>query len=262
MSVASFALALLAAADPAEAPSAAAPPPVEEIVVTGARGSEPRKARPDAVEILRAHCFDPARRTGRFDEPSVGPRWVELDETERRQFRIEDPDVPAYAMEDEARSQRLWLKFERVRHKGNTEERRCTLLVIGGRDHDRFVGEMSSLFSGPSTQLHVGHRAGSPALPGWQQWLWTGMPSIGSKDWKAYKWPRGTPTQWLLVFDVQDFYNSYDYIMGDIKSRKSPGKAVTMLTFSVTTRPTRQPASKPRPPAAASLSSASVATPR
>lgn len=262
MSVANFALVLLAAAGPDLTPSAAAPPPVDDIVVTGTRGSGPRKSRPDAVEVLRTHCFDPARRTGRLEAPSPGPRWIELDETERRQFKIEDPDVPAYAMDDEARAQRLWLKFERIKHKSNTEERRCTLLVMGGRDHDRFVGDMSSLFRGGPTQRHVGHRSGSPALAGWEQWLWTGMPSRGSKSWKAHEWPRGEPTQWLPVFDVNSFYSSYNYIMGDMKLRKGPGTAVTMLTFAVTTRPDRQSASKPLPSAAASLSSAGIASPR
>jgi hypothetical protein len=262
MSPAGILVALVAGAELAQAPAATEPPPVEDIVVTGLRGSEPRKIRPDAVEVLRDHCFEPARRSLRFNEPSVGPRWIELEETERRQFKIEDPDVPAYAMDDEVRAQRLWLKFERLKHKSNTEELRCTLLVMGGRGHDRFVDDMSSLFRGAPTQRHVGHRAGSPALAGWEQWLWTGMPSRGSKSWKAYEWPRGEPRQWLLVFDVEDFYNNYNYIMGDMKSRKGPGTAVTMLTFSLTTRPGRRTAAKPLPSAAASLSSAGVASPR
>ncbi|MGA9583468.1 MAG: hypothetical protein WBR13_16020 [Allosphingosinicella sp.] len=261
MSLAGLFLALLAAADPARTPRAAEPPPVDDIVVTGTRGSAPRKVRPDAVEVLRTHCFDPARLTRRFDEPSVGPRWIELDETERRQFNIENPDVPAYAMEDESRGQHLWLKFERITHKSRTEELRCTLLVIGGRDHDRFVGDMSNLFRGGPTQRHVGHEAGSPDMPGWEQWLWTGMPSRGSKSWRSYEWPRGTPPTWIIVVDLQGFYNSYDYIMGDMKSRSGPGTAVTMLTFSLTTRPRRQSASKPPLPVAAALSSAGVAAP-
>jgi hypothetical protein len=245
MSVAAFLLALLAGADPAQAPAAAAPPPDGDIVVTGVRGNGPRKARPDAVEVLRDHCFDPARRTGRFAEPSPGPWWIELDDKERRQFQIEDADVPAFAMEDESRGQHLWIRFERLKHRSKTEERRCTLLVIGGRDHQRFVGHMSTLFGGGPTQRHVGVREGSPDVPGWEQWLWTGMPSRGSKSWRSIEQPRGSPPTWLVVTDVRDFYNSYDYIMGDMKSRKRPGPAITMLTFSVTTRPGRQ-AAKPR----------------
>jgi hypothetical protein len=258
MSILAFPLALIASA---QAPAPAAPPPVDDIIVTGTRGSEGRKVRPDAVEVLRTHCFEPLRLTRRFDEPSPGARWTELDETERRQFQIENPDSPAYAMEDEARGQHLWLKFERLGYKTNTEELRCTLLVIGGRAHTRFVDDMSRLFRGSPTQRHVGDRAGSPALANWEQWLWTGMPTRGSTSWKSIEHPKGSPPTWLVVEDVRDFYNSYDFIMGDMKSRKGPGAAVTMLTFSVTTRPDRQGASKFRPSTAASLSSAGASLP-
>lgn len=262
MSMAGILVALIAGADPAQTPTAAAPPPVEDIVVTGTRGSAVRKVRPDAVEVLRDHCFEPARLARRFSAPAPGPRWIELDETERRQFQIENPHVPAFAMEDESRAQHLWLKFERLDHKGNTEEQRCTLLIIGGRDHRRFVGDMSDLFRGRGTQRHVGQLDGSPALAGWEQWAWTGMPSRNSKSWKALDPQRGSEPGWLVVADVQGFYNSYDYIMGDMKLRRGPGTAVTMLTFSLTTRPRRQSASKPPLPAAASLSSVGVEPPR
>jgi hypothetical protein len=257
MSIAGILVALIAGADPAQTP-AAAPPPVEDIVVTGTRGGGVRKVRPDAVEVLRTHCFEPLRLTRRFDEPSVGPRWIELDEKERRQFNIEDPDIPAYAMEDGSRGQHLWLKFERLTYRTKTEELRCTLLVIGGRDHRRFVDDMSSLFRGRPTQRHVGDRAGSPPIAGWEQWLWTGMPVRGSRGWKSIEHPRGPPPTWLTVIDVNLFYNSHDFIQGDIKTRKGPGPAITMLTFAHTTRPRRQTASKPPLPAAASLSSANV----
>ena len=242
MSITAILLALIAGAGVAQAPAAAQPPPAEDIVVTGFRGNERRKVRPDAVQVLRDQCFDPARRTRRFAEPAPGPRWIELDDKERRQFQIGDPAVPAYAMEDEARGQHLWLKFEHIRHPSNTEEQRCTLLVIGGRDHGRFAGDMSGLFGGGPTQRHVGQRDGSPALAGWEQWLWTGMPSRGSKSWKSIEQPRGAPPTWLVVADVRDFYNSFDYIMGDMKLRTGPGTALTMLTFSVTTRSRRKAA--------------------
>lgn len=165
-------------------------------------------------------------------------------------------------MEDEARGQHLWLKFERLSYRSNTEELRCILLVIGGRDHKRFVGDMSNLFRGGPTQRHVGREGGSPALAGWEQWLWTGMPSRNSKSWKRVEPRRGGPPTWTIVLDVQSFYNSYDYIMADMKSRSGSGAAVSMLTFSLTTRPRRQTAAKPGPAAAASLSSAGVASPR
>jgi hypothetical protein len=237
MSLAGLVLASIASANPAQSPAAAEPPAVDDIVVTAARGTEPRKARPDAVEVLRDLCFNPARLARHFEMPSPGPRWIELDEKERRQFQIEDPSVPAFAMEDEPRAQLLWLKFETFKHSSRTEEQRCTLLVLGGRDHKRFVDDISSLFRGGPTQRHVGQRDGSPVLAGWEQWLWTGMPSHNSKGWKAVGPPKGERPTWVVVTDLASFYNSYDYIMGDMKLRKGPGPAVTMLTFSLTTRP-------------------------
>ncbi|HEX8449333.1 MAG TPA: hypothetical protein VF652_07060 [Allosphingosinicella sp.] len=242
MRLAGLLLALVSGPDPAQPTTAAGLPPVDEILVTGRRGNSGRKVRPDAVEVLRTYCFEPARLKRRFDLPSPGPRWTELDESERAQFRIEDPNAPALAMDDEARAQRLWLKVERFDHRGDTQEQRCTLLVIGGRDHRRFVDDMSNLFSGPPTQRHVGQREGSPAIPGWQQWLWTGMPSRGSKSWKRSETARGSPTSWTVVVDVRAFYNSFDYILGEMKSRTAPGPAVTMLTFAFTTRLGRQAA--------------------
>jgi hypothetical protein len=239
MSIAVFLLLSMVGADPPQVPSAAQPPPVDDIVVNGVRGSAGRKPRPDAVQVLRDHCFEPARRTRHFDEPSPGGQWFELDEKERRQFQIGDPAVPAYAMDDEGRDQHLWLKFEHLEHKGDTVEQRCTLLVIGGRDHKRFVGDMSNLFHGGPTQRHVGQRDGSPAIAGWEQWLWTGMPSHGSKSWSAIHSARGSEPGWIVVVEGQDFYNSFDYIMGDMKTRTGPGTAVTMLTFSLTARPGR-----------------------
>ncbi|HEX8125951.1 MAG TPA: hypothetical protein VF548_10255 [Allosphingosinicella sp.] len=240
MSLAGLLLALVAAGPgPAQTPSAAGPPPVDEIVVTGSRANAGRKPRPDAVDVLRIHCFDPARLDRRFDPPSSGPRWIELEESERVQFRIEDPDVPAFAMDDESRAQRLWLKFERFDHRSDTREQRCTLLVLGGRNHDRFVDAMSNLFRGPPTQRHVGQPEGSPAIPGWEQWLWTGMPSRGSRSWRRTEPARGSPPSWTVVVDARGFYNSFDYILGEMKSRRAAGPAVTMLTFSFTTRPGR-----------------------
>jgi hypothetical protein len=250
-----FLSAFLAGADPAKDPAAGLPA-VDDIVVTGVRGIGPRKARPDAVEVLRAHCFDPARLTRRFELPSPGPRWIELDETERRQFQIEDPAAPAFGMEDAARGQHLWLKVERLRHKKtNTEEQICTLLVIGGRNHRRFIDAMSRLFQGPPTRNHVGLQGGPPVLAGWEQYMWTGMAERGVKSWKAQERARGAPPPLLIVVDPLSFYNGWDYIMGDMKSRTDRRRSVTLLTFSFTTRPIERKVSKPRAASPSSVSS-------
>jgi hypothetical protein len=225
----------------AQPPPAAEPQAVDSIVVTGIRGSKPR-VDPDAVDVLRSVCFEPARLTGRFAIPSSDVRWVELDEKARRQFHVSDPAAPAYAMEDQARGQQLWLKTETFAHLEGLEEQRCTLLVLGGRDHRRFAEAMSKLFRGVPTQRHVGVRDGSPALPGWEQWLWTGMPPHGSKAWSAIEQPRAGPPTWVVVSDVKQFYDDYDYILGDMKMRQAAGPPITMLSFSVTRRVPPAPA--------------------
>ena len=218
----------------AQSPAASEPPPAEAIVVTAVRGKA-RVAHPDAVQWLRALCFDPLRRTGRFAPPADGGTWTDLGEEARRQFRIADPAVAAFAMDDAGRGQQLWLKFERLEHPHGLVEDRCTLLVVGGEGHRRFVDAMSALFRGVPTQRHVGRRDGSPALAGWQQWLWTGMLRRRAKNWTALEQPRGSLPTWVVVADVPGFYGEYDYIMGDMKLRSGPGAPVTMLAFSRTT---------------------------
>lgn len=225
---------LLAVAAQAPQPLLALEPPsADPIVVTGSRGKAGR-TEPDAVAVLRAFCFDPVRLTGRFAPPSEGTGWFALDGRARRQFHIADPEVPAFALQDEARRQQLWIKFEALRGRAGLIEKRCTILVIGGSGHRRFVDSMSALFGGTPTQRHVGHQDGSPAVAGWEQWLWTGMPARGAKAWKAIAQPRGAPPTWLTVVDEAGFYRDYDYLLGDMKLRKGPGAPITMLTFSLT----------------------------
>jgi hypothetical protein len=213
----------------------ARPATVEPIMVVGRRGAPPRVV-PDAVEVLRTFCFEPARTTGRFAPPAADPRWIELDDKARRQFHVEDAAGPAWALDDETRGQQLWLKVEELARPEDLIERRCTLLVIGGGDHRRFVGQITKLFHGVPTQGHVGVADGAPAVAGWEQWLWTGMPPRGSKSWEQLPHPRGAAPTWLVVSDSRRFYDAYDFIMADMKLRKGPVTPVTMLTFSVTSR--------------------------
>jgi hypothetical protein len=225
------ALLLGALAASAGAAPVAEPAPVDpgEIVVTGRRGSP--GVQPDAVEILRTFCFDPARRTGRMAPPDEKLRWYPLEDQARRRFRIEDPDAPAFSRTDRARGQELWLKLETFDRPHRLIEQRCTLLVIGGSRHGRFVGDMSRLFRGRPTQRHVGDPAGSPKAPGWEQWLWTGMPPRRSSDWRSTN-QRGTQDSWLVVVDTS-FYREYDYFIGDLKLHSDPARPLALLTLAV-----------------------------
>lgn len=218
-------------------PVPASPPPVsqeapdtfQDIVVTGQRGGRPL---PDAVEFLGRFCFEANRRTGKPAPPADEPRWEELDEPTRARFRIADPSVPAFSFTDEGRGHVLLLKFERFEHRNRVFENRCTLVVVGGRDHERLPGQMSRLFKGAGTERHVGHAAGAPAFKGWRQWVWTGRPPRGSRNWRAIQPRRGAGGgSWLVVTDPA-FYDEFDYILGDLKTRTDPGRPVSMLSFA------------------------------
>lgn len=206
-----------------------------EIIVTGQRGEAPSEA--DAVETLQTFCFDPARRTGSPRSPGLESRWFPLDLGARQTFGIDDPLTPAYGLTDEARSHQLWLKIEQIGRADGFSEVRCTLLVTGGTDHRRFVGEMSRLFRGAPTQRHVGHQHGTPALPGWRQWLWTGMPQRGSSNWSSISRGREAGGQsWVVVLDAAEFYSAHDYVYGDLKTRDD-GRPVSILSFGVVRKP-------------------------
>lgn len=220
--------------------TAQAPPPphtaqddpgdFENIVVTGQRGST--RPQPDAVEFLRKFCFDPLRLVHRPALPVDVPRWEELEEKTRSQFRISDPSVPAYGFVDQGREHLLLLKFEQFARSARVVEKRCTLVVVGGRDHARFHGGMSKLFGLTGAETHVGMEWGTPVVPGWRQWAWTGMPSRRSKSWRAFRPSRGAGGGSYLIVVEPDFYNEYDYVVGDLKMKDSGSSAVSMLSLS------------------------------
>jgi hypothetical protein len=91
---------------------------------------------------------------------------------------------------------------------------------------------MSSLFKGGGTERHVGHPAGSSAVKGWRQWVWTGRPRRGSRNWRATDPGRGASGgTWLVVTDPA-FYDEFEYILGDLKTKTDTGRPVSMLSFS------------------------------
>lgn len=221
-------------------PSVATPLPeaepvvADELVVTGRRGAQ--RVEPDAVNVLQTFCFDPARRSGSPVEPDPMSRWFPLEPPARRQFRIADPTTPAYSLADDARGHELWLKIERLPRDGGLVEDRCTLLVVDGRNHRRFVAAMAGLFRGAPTQRHVGHPHGVAAMPEWEQWLWTGTPQRGSSNWRSIAKGRGAGGQsWVVVLD-RDFYAQHDYVYGDLKTR-SGERPLSLLTVGVVRHP-------------------------
>jgi hypothetical protein len=230
----------LAAALAGSAAAQTTPPPLpppqddlcnfENIVVTGQRGSP--SPQPDPVEFLRRFCFEPLRQTRRAAPPVDQPRWEELEEKTRAEFRVADPSVPAYSFVDQGRGHLLLLKFEQFTHPTQVLESRCTLVVIGGRDHARLQAGMSKLFRRPGVEKHVGQSYGTPFLAGWRQWAWTGMPGRRSKNWRALDSSRNAQGGGFLVVTDPSFYDQYDYILGDLKMKEGAERPVSMLSFS------------------------------
>lgn len=197
------------------------------------RGPAPPLLEP--VEYLRTLCFEPARRSGTFLSPEADRAWEPLDDTTRARFNVTDPDTPAFGLRDAAAGRSMVLKLETIEQPGRLPEKRCTLVVIGGRDHDRFASQIAKLMRASGTQRHVGAQGGMPCLAGWLQRLWTGMPSRGSKQWVGVTGTRqaGGGDTWIVVTNPS-YWDRYDYIAIDLKTRQRTDRPVSVLTFSWT----------------------------
>lgn len=206
----------------------------EDIVVTGRRRAPPPLL--DAVGYYKRHCFEPARLTRRFSPPDDDTDWQLLDDKVRAQFGLVGPEVPAFGLADGPRAQTLLIKFERFALANKLTEIRCTLVIMGG-DHARLVDQVSKLFGGPGTQRHVGHEAGVARIPGWQQWVWTARPRRRSKSWRVNQAAGAARADgtWTVVIDPSLFYGDLDYVLGDLKTKTTPGRPISVLSFAYTT---------------------------
>lgn len=200
-----------------------------EILVTARRKTV--RSGVDAVDYYRRYCFDANRLTGHSDMPSDDPDWQPLDAENRLKFGITDASVPAFALADPVRRQTLLVKGERFDRPGGLVESRCTMVVIGGDDQKSLPKRISGVFKGSGTQRHVGVTEGTKRLDGWRQWLWTGMPARRSRSWSRID----ANNTWLIVDDLK-FYEDYDYILGDLKTKVDGGTPVSTMSFAYTTR--------------------------
>lgn len=208
---------------------------LNEIVVSRRKGAPPAKL--DATGYLQRHCFDANRVSGRSAPPEDDLSWEPLDDTARAQFGISDPEVPAFGLVDEVRAHTLVIKFETLNSRSDLRENRCTLVVIGGEEHAGLPDRISKMFRGRGTQRHVGHRDGSDKIDGWQQWLWTAMPSRRSKAWQSINGRSGgrASDTWVVLVD-DSFFNKHDYVFVDLKTRQGAGAKLSVLTFGYKTR--------------------------
>lgn len=211
-------------------------PPFEqlnEIIVERTKSSTSKKLKP--VEYLRRFCFEPNRLTGQSAPPVNSIDWDPLSPLALKQFGVFDEAVQAFGLFDPDRNHTLLIKFERFEHNGKLTENRCTLAVIGGEEHESFLRDMSAMFRGAGTQRHTGHRDGVNKVQGWRQFLWTGMPSRGSKNWQSInsKTRGGQRSTWVVVANPS-FYEQYEYIAGELKINNDDNTPIAVLSFSHT----------------------------
>lgn len=214
-------------------------PPLEEIVVTGRRANDVAFGSP--VELFRRHCFDAQRRRQRFlPAAPANDHWQPLGAEVRERLGIADPEATLVGLVDHVLGHSLVLRIERTAREGGLVEDRCSLTVIGGSSHDALQRGMAALFRGPGTGRHVGHPAGSPKLPGWQQHAWTAMPPRGSVNWRdaaaASRQPGGT----FIVVTSPSFYDEYAYVLGDLKMRVDRLPRISILALAHTRRERRR----------------------
>lgn len=208
----------------------------EEIVVTARKDAPPPTL--DAVGYFHRYCYEPNRKTGTSASPLDDLEWERLDERARQRFGISDAEVPAFGLARTSRGSTLLIKAQRFSRPGGLAESHCTLVVMGGDEHARLPQQLSALFGGSGTQRHVGRRHGSPRIAGWEQWLWSAMPGRGSKRWREVNagLRSADRSTWVVVAHPR-FYDDNDYVMGDLKTRQGPGKALSVMTLVYTTRP-------------------------
>lgn len=209
---------------------------IADLVVTARPGAPPPLL--DAIGYYRRHCFDANRLTGRSAMPEDDPDWRPLDTENRRKFGILDPTVPAFGLVDPKRGHTLLIKAERLPlpPRWRTVEERCTLVVIGGRDHEALVGGLGTVWQAGGTQRNLDDGPdGMAAARGWRRWHWSGMPARGSKSWRALTRGHSAESAALRVVEPV-FYAEYDYIMGDLKT-KSAGSPISVLSFVRAHRP-------------------------
>lgn len=215
---------------------------VGDIIVRAKPG--PPHAQPTTIDYFRKHCFDPNRLHGAALSPESDLDWEPTSDDIRARLKITDPATVSFMLAADGEGRTLIFKTEQI----NTEpphakikltEDRCTFVVLGGKAHKELLNPISKMFRGPGTQRHVGYSAGIPKADGWQQWLWSVIPAIGSKNWDVYR--SRTRRDTFVVVTNWNYYEQFEYVFGDLKIRTDAGRMVSILTLGHIYRtPTRK----------------------
>ncbi len=204
---------------------------LSDLVVTAPRDRRSRNS-PTPVDYLKRFCFEPARQKYKFAPPEDDPAWQPLDADLRARFGATDPAVPAFRLDDPQRDLVLVVRFETRMRPGQPLEQRCIFGLIGKIDEQSLDSELSRLFRAGGTRRHVGDRNGIPAIRGWHQKIWTGMPSRKSKAW-----PGPSPRNSWIVVTERFYYDTYDHISADLKVRDDQRIALMSFTLVTDERP-------------------------
>ncbi len=212
-----------------------ATPPIDdsinEIVVTGRHRSKiPIR---NVVDYFKKYCFEANRLTGHSETPDDDPDWHALSEVDQLRLGATTPGAKAFGFSDPNAKLSLFLKTEQPLRSDGLHEERCSLIVVGGPEHFPFVDKISAVLHGSPTRRHVGARDGVPKIPGWKQWLWSGMSARHSKTWRVSPTARGSKKRdtWLVVVDKR-FYNDHDYLLGELKTTQDGPIRISILSFS------------------------------
>jgi hypothetical protein len=203
--------------------------PEQAIVVTGRR-YDSAKSKREAIAYFRDDCFESNRVKRQSTAPKGDPDWLPLDDALRAKLNL-DPDAPAYQLIDDARGYTLIFKIEQVQRPNQLVENRCTIIMVGGDDHSSLLNQMSALFRSPRYAGSVDGRGGlERTRPGWKHWLWTAMPSHGSRNWKQFRLGAAS-AHWIAVIDDNGFYAHYDYLLGDLKTKSASEPKISIMSF-------------------------------
>lgn len=228
-----------AGASHAEPPAQVGGEPVEleDIVVTGHR-YDLSKPKLEPIAYYRDYCFESNRLKGRSTAPVNNPDWLPLEAELREKLKISDPETTAFILMDGVRKHTLILKIERLLGKG-LQESRCTLIVVGGTTYSSLKNDMSALFHSSPYQGSLDNDFGMKSVPGWQHWIWTGMPARRSKSWE-FRRSRGSSSRGIIVIDPRKFYGEYNYVLADLKINESSRRAISTMGLVFITRGDRR----------------------
>lgn len=217
------------------------PPPASPTALDDASpdiviAARPRTRPPlrNLVDYYRYYCVDAIRLTGHGRAPLGDPDWQPIVGQDLERLGHAAPGAIAFGQRDDRLGLTVYLKIEQPVRADGLHEEQCALILLGPIDQKAYLAQMSALLRGSPTIRHVGMAEGVAKAPGWKRWLWTGMPSRGSRNWVASPTSGDRLTGWdsFLVVTDRRFYDEYDYIFAELKVREAGPLPLSIMSFN------------------------------